>query len=496
MILVRRKAWAGMGAPLLAETGGPRKRGKGIAVQRRVFPLQRRPMSSTAVAALESDAPRPKLPPGYRQRRGLNWGVVGLLYTSFYMCRYNLSLANKSIADEFGFTKSDMSDIISSQLYAYAIGQVINGLLTDRLGGKKAMLIGAAGTIVMNLAFGAASFWGMLWLFVLLRGFDGYSQSFGAPGFIKINTSWFSQKERGTFAGIFGFMINLGRLVNNWLAPSLLAGFVFLGMWHVPPLHWRWLFWVPAGVATLAAIALAIFVQDTPEEAGFHGVHKGESDHEDLGTRAEMSVVFKQIVSNRFVWIIAAAYSCTGAVRQTVDQWFPRYLQEVHHMDMKSAMFQWTGFLIPFVASAGSLISGIISDRLFGGRRAPVAMGIYCIELVVILIAAQMRGPLAIAAAFVAISFTVNSTHSLLGPAAAMDIGGRKMAAFASGCINSFQYVGAGLAIQVLGRLLDRTGYTYFFYYMIPFAIVGAILMYSISHHVSLKKEVFAPQKP
>ncbi|MSU48107.1 MAG: MFS transporter [Opitutus sp.] len=443
--------------------------------------------SPSGAAPTASKAERPKLPPGYRQRRGLNWGVVGLLYTSFYMCRYNLPLANKAIADEFGFSKSDMSDIISTQLYAYAVGQVVNGLLTDKLGGKRAMLIGAAGTVVMNLAFGAASFWGLLWLFMLLRGIDGYMQSFGAPGFIKVNTSWFSQTERGTFAGIFGFMINLGRLANNWLAPALLAGFFFLGMFHVPPQHWRWLFWTPAAIAAIAAVALAIFVKDTPEEAGFHGIYKGETDHDEGDARGEMATVFKKIVTNKFVWIIAAAYSCTGAVRQTVDQWFPRYLQEAHQLDMKSATFQWVAFLIPFVASAGSLISGIISDRFFDGRRAPVAMGIYCIELVVILIAAQMKGPTAIAIAFVAISFTVNSTHSLLGPAAAMDIGGRKMAAFASGCINSFQYVGAGVAIQLLGRILDKTGYTYFFYYMIPFAILGAILMYSISHHTSLK---------
>ncbi len=451
------------------------------------FGYNAEPMSSTPAPRGEDSARGPALPPGFRPRRGLNWGILGLLYTSFYMCRYNLPLANKSIADEFGFSKSDMSDIISTQLYAYAIGQVVNGLLTDKLGGKKAMLIGAAGTVLMNVAFGAASFASMLWLFVLIRGFDGYAQSFGAPGFIKVNASWFSARERGTFAGIFGFMINLGRLLNNWLAPSLLAGFVFLGMWNVPPLHWRWLFWVPAGIAVLAAIALAIFVKDTPEEAGFHGVYKHEADHSDSAARGDLRETFRRIVTNKFVWIIAAAYSCTGAVRQTVDQWFPRYLQEVHHMDMKSATFQVVAFMIPFVASAGSLISGIVSDRFFDGRRAPVAMGIYVIELVVILIAAQMKTPTAIAIAFVAISFTVNSTHSLLGPAAAMDIGGRKMAAFASGCINSFQYAGAGLAIQVLGRVLDTSGYTYFFYYMIPFAIVGAIFMYSISHHTSLK---------
>jgi MFS family permease len=106
-------------------------------------------------------------PPGFRARRGLNWGCVGLLYTSFYMCRYNLPIANSAISAEFGFSKSQMGWIISTALFAYACGQIINGLLTDRLGGKRAMLIGAAGTIVMNTLFGVASFAGLLAFFVV-----------------------------------------------------------------------------------------------------------------------------------------------------------------------------------------------------------------------------------------------------------------------------------------------------------------------------------------
>src|SRR5678816_3284266 len=113
-------------------------------------------------------------PPGFRSRRGLNWGFLGLLYTSYYMCRYNFSIANKSISTEFGFSRTEMGSIISTALLAYACGQIINGLITDHIGGKKAMLIGAGGTIVMNILFGAASFAGMLGLFIAIRGVDGY----------------------------------------------------------------------------------------------------------------------------------------------------------------------------------------------------------------------------------------------------------------------------------------------------------------------------------
>src|SRR5438045_8588456 len=146
-------------------------------------------------------------PPGFRARRGLNWGCVGLLYTSFYMCRYNLPIANRAISAEFGFSKSQMGWIISTALFAYACGQIINGLLTDRLGGKRAMLIGAAGTVVMNTVFGRDSFAGLLALFVTIRGIVGYPQAFGAPGTVKIKAARFRNNERGRCAGLFGFLI-------------------------------------------------------------------------------------------------------------------------------------------------------------------------------------------------------------------------------------------------------------------------------------------------
>jgi OPA family glycerol-3-phosphate transporter-like MFS transporter len=360
--------------------------------------------------------------------------------------------------------------------------------LVDKLGGKRAMLVGAAGTITMNILFGAASFWGMLWLFVLLRGIDGYMQAFGASGFVKINAAWFSQKERGTFAGVFGFMINLGRFGIFYFGPAFLAGFVFLGMWSVPPLHWRWLFWIPAVVATLVAILLVIFVKDTPEEAGFHNLYSHEKDHQDLDVHSDVPTVLKKILTNPNIWIIGLAYSCTGAVRQSVDQWFPRYMLEVKQVSMASAQLKWLGFLIPFVASLGSVISGIVSDRVFGGRRAPVAMGLYFLEAIIVLLAAQMRSVDMIILFFVLIAFTANATHSIMGPAAAMDIGGRKMAGFAHGMIDSFQYLGGALAGFLLGAIVDIS-WDYYFYFMVPFGIIGGVLMFTIRNRTSLKNE-------
>ena len=422
--------------------------------------------------------PARRYPSGFRARRGINWGMIGLLYASFYLCRYNFPLANEAISKEFGFSKTDMGWIITVVSLAYACGQITNGLLTDKLGGKRAMLIGAAGTIVLNIAFGVASFWGLFGLFLLIRGLDGYMQSFGAPGMIKMNAAWFHRKERGRFAGIFGFMINIGRFSANWLIPAILGGVVIVGLIHVPPKHWRWAFWVPAIITTHVALVMAMVVKEQPEDAGFNRPDPDEP-HDANEPDPKLTTVIRIIVSNPAIWLCALAYACTGAVRAGIDQWFPRYMSEVYRVDMKSAQFQVLAWSIPIVATLGSLASGYISDIFFAGRRAPVAAALYGIETLIILAAAQVTGVNGTIVMFVLIAFTANSTHSIIGTAAAMDIGGRKMAGFASGCIDSFQYFGQALAGAALGSIVEKHWDNYF-YFMAPFGVIGMLLMIAL----------------
>ena len=90
--------------------------------------------------------------------------------------------------------------------------------------------------------------------------------------------------------------------------------------------------------------------------------------------------------------------------------------------------------------------------------------------------AAQFHSANAAILFLVLISFTANSTHSILGSAAPMDIGWRRMAGFALGLIDSFQYFGGSLAGYLLGNLLDRNLGNYF-YFMAPFGVVGGLLM-------------------
>lgn len=476
----------------------------------------------------------------FRIRRTRNWFMLGAVYACYYLCRHNLGVANKGICDEFGFTRQQFGWIITAAFWAYAVGQCVNGFFADRIGGKRSMLIGAAGTVVLNLMFGAASFWGMLGAFIAIRLLDGYMQSMGAPGMVKLNAAWFSRPERGGFAGIFGFMIQMGQVgIQRFIGPLILTGVLTLGTLQftwMEPQHWRWLFWVPSSITAVVAVFMAVVVKSTPEAAGFREVRRDESgksfyEHVDEGAVAmdpttadehepappPMWVALKTILSHRGVWFCAVAYFCTGFVRYGVLNWYLRFLED-YGIGPETTLYKGATIAVAMVAVLGSLGAGYLSDLVFKGRRAPVAAGLYLVETIIILASAvfihdmtdrekqgqvtrhavavegstrktveivdaqgqhldHMPGIHWAVAFMILVALTCNSTHSIIGTAAAMDIGGRRMSGFSSGVIDSFQYIGGGLTGFFVGGLIDQYGYTTWMLSMAPAGLLGAVCM-------------------
>jgi OPA family glycerol-3-phosphate transporter-like MFS transporter len=450
----------------------------------------------------QSAAPAPArtpYPPGFRPRRGLNWFILGLMYASYYMCRYNFRFATPGMIEEFGFDEVQITGMLSAWSIAYGTGQLVNGLITDRIGGKTAMFIGAMGAIIMNLIFGFASFAGTFSTFALIWLLNGWFQSFGAPGMVKINAAWFNRAERGTFAGIFGFMIQLGQFAINNLAPVLLGGFTIL-TWTVAKGDWHWMFRIPPLFTATAAILLVLIPKESPEQAGYPGVVHDEGTEGDAGTRATIKECFVTIFKHPLVWFYALAYGCTGAVRNSSDQLSVLYFVNQLHIDMekKPAAVFWTFNLMPLAAVIGSFTAGWVSDKFFKGHRSPVAMTLYFFESLVIMVAAMViylgivgptPGGIFLGCLFlVLVSLTANSTHAIVGAAAPMDIGGRKMAGFATGVIDSFQYYGSAIALPVTGWLIKHYGWGLWYPTMAGFGFVGGCAMMMVMRKQRLLK--------
>ncbi|MCB9073557.1 MAG: MFS transporter [Bdellovibrionaceae bacterium] len=435
-----------------------------------------------------------EFPKGFRKRRGINWFFIGLLYASYYMCRYNFRFAAPGLQSEFGYTIEDISFIFATWSAAYGVGQIINGLITDQIGGRISLLIGAICTITINLILGFSSLASQFFTLALLALVNGYTQSFGAPGMIKINAAWFRKKERGLFAGIFGGMIQLGQVSISQVAPLLLNGGLVLGTYIlIEAGQWRSVFIFPPVITAVSAILFFFIAAESPNDCGFKHVTI-DPDDLDGRTRVSLKTSFKTIIKHPFVWYYAVAYACTGGVRHSLDQLSVLYFRDQLGFDMKSQIplvASITLMTMPLVAFMGSLLSGYISDKHYNGERGPLAVILYYAESVTILIISLITlfgfiqpnasGVLVGCLALIAISFSVNSTHSLIGSAAPMDIGGKKMSGFASGLIDSFQYFGGAVSLIITGHVLDLTyqKHGYFFWYLIMslFGIIAGTTM-------------------
>jgi OPA family glycerol-3-phosphate transporter-like MFS transporter len=446
----------------------------------------------------------PELPDGFRQRRAINWLLAGAMYAFFYMARYNFTAINAYLADLFGWTNTDLGIFDSAATLVYGCSVFLNGPLADRIGGRRAILFGAAGTALFNLIFGFGHLLvrhGALWegegkarhvvtpaeinfgmtgstviaLLVTVWTINFYFQSFGALSIVKINAAWFHVRERGLFSGIFGILIRAGLLLAFYGSPFILAS-----------LPWQWVFWVPAASIAVLLVASFFYVRNTPTEAGLPHLDTGDGDHDDHAGPSSLGVVLKKVFANPTMWTIALASMMIGFVRRSVvDAWWPKYFVNVHHADAKTLKafvpYQIAAWGIAIAGIIGGLVFGSVSDRVFGGRRAPVVVIGFLGQAAVLLVFGLLdrSGAPATTAALciVALSFFVNGAHGMVGGAASMDFGGKKAAATAAGLFDGVQYIAGAIVGVGLGRLLDTRGWGIWPFAPIPFALAGAAIM-------------------
>ena len=419
----------------------------------------------------------------FRNRRFLNWFPLGVTYATFYMGRYNLNVSSQTMMDHFHLTKQAFGTIATAGFWTYALSVIVNGPLSDRIGGKKAILIGAAGAAALNLVIGLLFLNGWQTKIVvgmsLLYAVNQYFQSFGAMSIVKVNAPWFHVRERGVFGGIFGVMISCGYLLAFTVGGWILAG-----------LPWYWVFLVPAGAIAVMALVDVLLVRDTPVQAGFPALDTEDATAHDADRDrpVDWHHLATRVFTNPIILTLTAAEFCTGFVRQGLMLWFVPFLAEVHHVARGTWLFTVAGTGVTVGGILGGLLAGFMSDRWFQSRRPPVAFFFYLAQIVSLFVLGRATAPGL--AAFM-IGFTcmwIFGVHGMLTGTASMDFGGSKGAATAAGILDGVQYLASGLTGFLLGHFLDRLGWGVWTYMIMPFALVGALLMTRLWNETPLRR--------
>ena len=432
----------------------------------------------------------------YRFRRFANWFPLGLTYATYYMGRYNFNVVKGDMGKMFHLDKAEMGIIATAGFWTYALSVIFNGPLADKIGGRKAILVGALGALTLNLIIGLLFLNGwttkILVGMSLLYSVNMYFQSFGALSVVKVNAAWFHVKERGIFGGVFGSMISAG----YFLA-------ITIGGWILAHFAWYMVFLVPAVAMAIMAAVDYFLVRDLPSQAGYADFDTGDASSGDE-TPIDLSYLFKKVFSHPVIVTIAFAEFCTGFVRQGLLLYFTEFLKEVHNIAPGTWLFTWAGTGITIGGIMGGLACGFLSDKCFQSRRPPVAFIFYLGQVFTLLALGFARSPWAAAFLIGLSCMFIFGVHGMLSGTASMDFGGKKAAASAAGMLDGIQYIASGLTGFGLGWILktygwDGTPYTegyqptsawVWVFSIIPFSILGALFMTRIwnaqptrSHH-------------
>lgn len=418
----------------------------------------------------------------FKKRRALNWLTLGFTYSAMYMGRYNLSFANKALSDTYGWDKTQIGAIITAALTIYGISALFNGPIADRIGGRRAMLIGVFGSVVFNIVFGLGAYLGVLGTGSLLLAYfatawalNAYFQSYSALALIKVNSAWFHVRERGVFSAIFGSMIQSGR-----------ALIFIIGGVAVTVLPWQWVFFIPSGIMVFMGFLTFRFVRDNPEDTGHPAFDTADASSGDT-EKVNMKYLMKKVFTNPITVTIAIAEFCTGFVRHGFEQWFPRYMQEAQHLTLDSAVFQKGAFIVVVAGIAGAFSAGMLSDLLFKSRRPPVAFIGYVLQIICLAVVWAAPSLEWIIGAFVLNSLGISMVHSMLSGTASMDFGGKKAAASATGMFDGMQYIGGAAVGSGMGWMLETWGWGTWGPSMIAFSFIGAVLMLKLWNVVPTK---------
>jgi EmrB/QacA subfamily drug resistance transporter len=177
-------------------------------------------------------------PPPQTESRG-RWVALGVIAVAQLMVALDATIVNVALPTaqaSLGFDDSQRAWVITAYTLSFAGLLLLGGRIADRIGRRRAMLIGLTGFALSSALAGAATSLGML---VAGRSLQGASAALMAPAALSLIAVTFTDpKERGKAFGIFGAIASSGAVTGLLLGGALTE---YAG--------WRWCLYVNVVIA-------------------------------------------------------------------------------------------------------------------------------------------------------------------------------------------------------------------------------------------------------
>ena len=340
------------------------------------------------------------------------------------------------LREAYSASATTLGFIAALYFYPYAVMQLPSGVLADSVGPRKLFTAGSIVAGAGSLLFAWAP--SVAWL-LLGRALVGLGVAVAFVSVLKLIASWYRDAEFATWVGMLMLLGNLGGMLGTYPLA-----------WLSQIVSWRLIFGAAGVISLLVALAIWLWVRDSPADAGL-----AQPNAEATQRRADWWEGLRMVVANPRTWPPFVMHvGIIGSYLTFAGLWAVPYLTDGLGMARTSATLHITLMIVVFAFA--SLFVGTVSDRM--RRRLPllrVLSLIYLASWLPWVMGWRLPAALSVLAFML---MGIGIAGASLAWALAKELNPPALSGTATAVVNSGGFIGTALFQPLVGWVLDHGG--------------------------------------
>jgi predicted MFS family arabinose efflux permease len=357
------------------------------------------------------------------------------------------------LQNDFQISRAEIGLISAAMSLTAAPSALFGGRAADRVGERRVLIISGLVTALAALAISdSGGYWSLVASCLLLGLGNGVQNPAGSAAIMR----WFPPRQRGVAMGIRQTGVPLGGIFAASLAPALALAY-----------GWRTVYIFGGLVACIGAALIFVAYYDPPRTSP---------------TGAAPVRSLRDLAYDKQLWWLGLIFNCQLFTQSSVTTYFVLFLHEALDTPVVGAAALLA--VVNGVAMIGRIGWGLLSDRLFQGRRRPVLLIIVLLTVCGTLSAAALphHTPWFVAVGLAALlGASAFAWTGVLGTLV-IEIAGRESAGSAISWVQVLATPASLLGPPLFGLLTDRSGsYRIAWLTLAVVGIVGFLAVYRVT---------------
>lgn len=387
------------------------------------------------------------------ERAGIDWQsvgpVAGLFVLSAAAGAYEIAPASviPLVRESLSVGPAAAGSLVSVMYATSVVASVPVGMALERVPMRRAVTAAGVALLVAGAWGWAAASSGAFLSLLVSRMLGGLAYVLVWNAGASVAGQLVAPEVRATAVGVFTASAPVGFALGQFASPLVAAAF-------------GWPATLPA-FAAIAAVGVVVFLATT----------RGDTLETDSAVPDRAG--FLRLFTNRAAWTLSGMCFLAFAIYLFINSWLPSYLTA--ELGVSLAVAGLLTALFPAVGVVSRTSSGVLSDRLFDGRRRPVALLAFALAAPVVGAFVVVTNLALVVALVVAAGFAVQLAIGLLF-SYVTEVVEPDVRATAVSLLTSVGLLGAFVAPVAAGVIIDRAGYQTAFALAFVVALVGVAL--------------------